>query len=373
MAADGAARARAGGVGLVLVSSVCFGASGPFGKALIEAGLAPLQAVWLRIAVAAAVLVPAVALLRGRTAARGLRPHLGRLALNGLTGVAGCQACYYVAASRLPVGVAILLEFSGPVLVLAWLRFARRAPVRRTAVAGVAVAMTGLALVVQVWAGLDLDPVGLAAGCGAAACQACYFLFVDGLAGRVDPLVVTASGLAVATAALTVPAAPWALPWEVLPASVPVGGHAAPGWTLLASIALVSTVLAYLTGVAGLQRLPAQVGGAICYTEAVAATLIAWAVLGERLTPLQMTGGAIVLTGAYIAQRAAGGRPPAHAAHRGAPDEAPGTAAPAPGRRPRAPSPEDTRTPGPASRRIRRSPCGTAERRASPTPPAAPP
>ncbi|CNG74177.1 transporter ydeD [Mycobacterium tuberculosis] len=306
VAMDGAARTRAAGLGLVLLSSVCFGASGPFGKALIEAGLGPLQAVWLRIAVAALVLVPLAAAVRGRAALAGLRPHARPLIVYGLTGVAGCQACYFVAASRLPVGVAILLEFSGPVIVLGWLRLVRGVPVHRTAAAGVATAMAGLALVVQVWTGLSLDPVGLAAGLGAAACQASYFLIVDRLAGRVDPLVITSAGSVVGAASLTVLAAPWALPWEVLPAQVPFAGHTAPGWALVAWIGIVSTVIAYLTGVAGLQRLPAQVGGAICYTEAVAAALIAWAVLGERLTPLQMTGGAIVLTGAYIAQRAAG-------------------------------------------------------------------
>lgn len=326
----GAARTRAWGVGLVLLSSVCFGASGPFGKAVIEAGLGPLQAVWLRIATAALVLVPLVVLLRGRSAARGLRPHLPRLVVYGLTGVAGCQACYFVAASRLPVGVAILLEFSGPVIVLAWLRLVRRVPVHRAAAAGVAVAMAGLAMVVQVWAGLTLDPLGLAAGLGAAACQAAYFLIVDSLAGQVDPLAITAFGSAVAAVALALPAAPWALPWGVLPAQVPVAGFTAPGWTLVVWIGVVSTVIAYLLGVAGLQRLPAQVGGAICYTEVVAAALIAWAVLGERLTPAQLTGGVIVLAGAYLAQRAAA-RSTAPAVH---PDAAAtgSQAAPAPAR-----------------------------------------
>ncbi|WP_067798284.1 EamA family transporter [Actinomadura formosensis] len=306
---DGAARTRGLGLGLAVFSSVCFGASGPFGKALIEAGLGPLQAVWLRIAVAALVLAPLVAALRGRAVLRGLRPHARALVVYGLTGVAGCQACYFVAASRLPVGVAILLEFSGPVIVLGWLRLVRRVPVHRTAAAGVAIAVTGLALVVQVWAGLALDPLGLAAGLGAAACQASYFLIVDRLAGQVDPLVITGSGCVVGAAVLVPLAAPWTLPWGVLPAHVPLAGHTAPGWVLVAWIGIVSTVLAYLTGVAGLQRLSAQVGGAICYTEAVAAALIAWAVLGERLTPVQLTGGAIVLAGAYIAQRAATARP----------------------------------------------------------------
>ncbi|MFC6884529.1 MULTISPECIES: EamA family transporter [Actinomadura] len=311
---DGAQRTRAWGVGLAVFSSVCFGASGPFGKALIEAGLSPLQAVWLRIATASLVLVPLAAFLRGRALTRGLRAHLAPLLGYGTAGVAGAQAFYFVAASRLPVGVAILLEFSGPVIVLAWLRLVRRVPVHRTAAAGVAVALTGLTLVVQVWTGLSLDPVGLAAGFGAAACQAAYFLTVDRLAGHVAPLAVTTFGMVVATAALTVLATPWAMPWDVLPARIPFAGHTAPGWALVAWIGLVSTVLAYLAGVAGLQRLPAQVGGAICYTEAVAVALIAWAVLGERLSPAQLLGGAIVLTGAYIAQRAAV-PPPAHPTH----------------------------------------------------------
>ena len=121
------------------------------GKAVIEAGLGPLQAAWLRIATAALVLVPLVVLLRGRSAARGLRPHLPRLVVYGLTGVAGCQACYFVAASRLPVGVAILLEFSGPVIVLAWLRLVRRVPVHRAAAAGVS------RVLVRVTPGVEAD------------------------------------------------------------------------------------------------------------------------------------------------------------------------------------------------------------------------
>ncbi|GLW66400.1 membrane protein [Actinomadura rubrobrunea] len=300
-----AARTRTAGLALAVLSSVCFGASGPFGKALIHAGLTPWQAVWLRIAGAALVLVPLTLLLRGRAAARSVRPHLPQVIVYGLTGVAGAQAFYFVAASRLPVGVAILLEFCGPILVLGWIRVVRRAPVHRSAAAGVAVAMVGLAMVVQVWTGLRLDALGLAAGLGAAACQAGYFLLIDRLTGQVDPLVMTASGTLLAAALLAAPAAPWALPWDVLPDSVPVGGHAAPGWLLAAWIVLVSTVLAYLTGVAAVQRLSAQVAGAICYTEAVAATLIAWVALGERLAPVQLVGGAIVLAGAFVAQRAA--------------------------------------------------------------------
>ncbi|GAA4135698.1 DMT family transporter [Actinomadura keratinilytica] len=309
-----AARTRTAGLSLAVLSSVCFGASGPFGKALIHAGLTPWQAVWLRIAGAALVLVPLALALRGRGAVRSVRSHLPYVVGYGLTGVAGAQAFYFVAASRLPVGVAILLEFCGPILVLGWTRLVRRAPVHRSAAAGVAVAMVGLTMVVQVWDGLRLDALGLAAGLGAAACQAGYFLLIDRLTGQVDPLVMTTAGTVVSAAVLVVPAAPWMLPWDVLPATVAVGGHTAPAWLLAAWIIVVSTVLAYLTGVAAVQRLSAQVAGAICYTEAVAATLLAWAALGERLAPVQLAGGAIVLVGAFLAQRATADAMPADTA-----------------------------------------------------------
>lgn len=300
----GSARTKAWGLGLAILSSVAFGASGPFGKALINAGLTPLQAVWLRIAGATLVLVPLAIVLCGPAGLRALRRCTPQLIFYGVTGVAACQAFYFVAASRLPVGIAILLEFTGPVLVLLWLRLVRRVPVHRTAAVGIAVAMIGLACVVQVWSGLRLDPIGLLAGFGAAACQAAYFLTIEKLAGDVDPLALTAAGATVGAALLTVLAAPWAMPWSLLGETVAVGEHSAPAWLLAGWVILISTVLAYVAGAAAVQRLSAQVAGGICYTEAVAATLIAWVVLGERLTPVQLFGGAIVLTGAFIAQRA---------------------------------------------------------------------
>ncbi|MCW2912573.1 MAG: protein of unknown function transrane [Actinomycetia bacterium] len=307
-------RTRTWGIGLAILSSLCFGGSGPIGKALIGVGFSPLQAVWLRIAGSALVLVPLVVALRGTTRLRAARPFLSQLIGYGVAGVAGCQALYFVAASRLPVGIAILLEFTGPVLVLLWIRLVRRTPVHRTAVLGVAVAVAGLACVVQIWSGLRLDAVGLLAGLGAAACQATYFLLVEGLTGAVDPLVMTAAGSVVGTIVLTALAAPWAIPWHALATTVDLGGHSAPAWVLAGWLTLVSTVIAYLAGVAAVQRLSAPVAGAICYAEAVFATLIAWAVLGESLTAVQLAGGAIVLAGAFIAQRAATEEHPAVAA-----------------------------------------------------------
>jgi drug/metabolite transporter (DMT)-like permease len=299
-------RAKSAALGLALVSSVCFGSSGPFAKSLIHAGFSPLQAVWLRVAGAALVLVPVTLALRGGAAFRVARRGGGLplLVIFGVTGVAGCQACYFVAAARLPVGVAILLEYTGPVLVVGWLRFVRRAPVARSAAVGVAVALAGVACVVQVWAGLRLDGIGLLAGLGAAAAQAAYFLVAKRMTADTDPLVLTSAGFVVGTATLTLIAAPWSIPWRLLPAEVTIAEQSAPAWLVAAWIIVVSTVVAYVTSVLVVRRLPAPVAAAVSYPEAVAAAVFAWLVLGERLAAVQIIGGLIVLVGAFIAQRA---------------------------------------------------------------------
>ena len=298
----GTSRQKTVGLGFALVSSITFGGSGPFAKALIAAGFTPEQAAWLRILCAAILLVPFVLILRGNAGIAAARRNWRQLVLYGLTGIAGCQTLYFIAASRLPVGVAILLEFTGPVLVVGWLKFVRRAVVPRTAVLGVVLALAGLACVVEVWSGMALDLIGVLAGFGAAACQATYFLLIDRLTGEVDPLVATAAGSVVGAVVLTLVATPWTAPIGVLADDAPIGDRSAPAWMFLAWIVLVSTIIAYLAGVAAVQRLSAAVGAGVAYVEVVAAALFAWILLGERLTAPQILGGALVLAGAFIAQ-----------------------------------------------------------------------
>ena len=293
------------GVLFGVLSSVAFGASGPFAKALIDAGFSPFQAVWLRIAGALLILCVVGAVTRRGVLLPALRRHGGPVVVYGLAAVAACQALYFVAASRLPVGVAILLEFTGPVLVVGWVRLVERRRVASVAVLGVLLAMTGLACVVEVWSGLHLDVVGLAAGLASGAGNAAFFLLIDRLSGAVDPLTLTTCGMAVAAVALLPLAMPWSAPWQVLTRHIPLGSGAstAPGWLLACSLVVVSTFLSYLGGAAAVQRLSAPVAAGLAYVEPAAATLIAWLVLDERLAAPQIVGGLIVLTGAFLAQR----------------------------------------------------------------------
>src|SRR4051812_29133572 len=222
-----AARTKSIGLGFALFSAVTFGGSGPFAKALIGAGFSPEQAAWLRILGSAVLLVPLALIFRGQAGIRAARRSWPQLLLYGLTGIAGCQTLFFIAASRLPVGVAILLEFTGPVLVVGWLKFGRKVAVPRSAALGVAIALIGLACVVEIWSGLQLDLVGLLAGLAAAACQAAYFVLIDKLTGVADPLVMTAAGSVVGAVLLTAIAAPWTVPWHALTDTIAIGQRSA--------------------------------------------------------------------------------------------------------------------------------------------------
>ncbi|MFD8178482.1 DMT family transporter [Streptomyces sp. NPDC059709] len=294
-------RGKGTGLGLALASAVAFGGSGVAAKPLIEAGLDPLHVVWLRVAGAALVMLPLA--VRHRSLPRR-RPAL--VAGYGLLAVAGVQACYFAAISRIPVGVALLVEYLAPALVLGWVRFVQRRPVTRAAALGVVLAVGGLACVVEIWSGLGFDALGLLLALGAACCQVGYFVLSDqgSDAGdeAPDPLGVIAYGLLVGAAVLTFVARPWSMDWSVLAGTASMDGTSVAAALLLAWIVLIATVLAYVTGIVAVRRLSPQVAGVVACLEAVIATVLAWVLLGEHLSAPQIVGGVVVLAGALIAQ-----------------------------------------------------------------------
>jgi drug/metabolite transporter (DMT)-like permease len=289
------------GLLLALTSAVTFGGAGPFAKPLIDGGLGSLHTVWLRVAGAAVTLLPIVLFGLPR-----IRCGWRLLLAYGLFPIAGAQTCYFVAITRLPVGVALLIEYLGPVFVLTWTRFVLRRRLSRTAVFGAMLSICGLACVVEIWnvgTGAGFSPVGLIFAVGAALCQASYFLLSAHGEESVDPLLMIAVGTFIGAIALALVSRAWVLPWSVLGHGVEVGHHGSvPGWTLLVYVSLVSTVIAYVTGVFAVRRLSPPVASVVGTLEAVVATVLAWVLLGEHLGPAQITGGVIVLAGALVAQ-----------------------------------------------------------------------
>jgi drug/metabolite transporter (DMT)-like permease len=295
------------GTVLVVFASLSFGTSGPLAKPVMDAGMTPQEVASIRIGLAALVLLAVVALWRPALL-RVHRSHWRLLAAYGLIGVAGVQLLYFAGVTRIPIGVAMLLEFTSPILVALWVRFVRRTILRARMWAGTVLAMVGLTMVVQVWQGLRLDALGLLAGIGAALCAAAYFLIGEHGASTLEPLGLVTWGMVVGAVAIFVLAPPWSLPFDMFGAPATIGGRQVPVWVLLVACAVVSTALAYLLSISALRDLPANVASVLALIEPVVATGLAWLLLGQALTVVQLVGAAVLLTGATVVQLAARAR-----------------------------------------------------------------
>ncbi|NUR83623.1 MAG: EamA family transporter [Nonomuraea sp.] len=295
---------RLSGLALAFVSACCFGFSGPMAKYLIAAGLAPIEAVWARMAGAGVLLLILLMVFKPR-ALRIPRSRLPFVGVYAIVAVAGVQSLYFVAITRLPVGIALLLEFMAPVMVVLWVRFVRRVRLAKAAFVGAVVAVVGLGIVVEAWRGMRIDGLGLMLGLVAGACCAGYFLMSDSFGDDVDPLGLIAWGMTGAAVVLIPFSKPWSIPWAAFTeVSAPEGGHALPVLGAYLWMVVGATLIAYILGVNAVRRLSAAVGATVASLEVIAGAVVAWALVGESLGPLQITGGLIVLGGALVAQTA---------------------------------------------------------------------
>jgi drug/metabolite transporter (DMT)-like permease len=284
------------GLGVALVSAAAFATSGAFGKSLLVGGWSPGAVVTLRITLAALVLLgPALWSLRGRWPA--LRRNAWVVVGYGLTGVAGCQLAYFNAVTHLSVGVALLLEYLAPVLIVGWPWLRHRQAPRRLTLAGVALAIAGLLLVLDVLGGADVNLVGVVWGLGAAVCLVLYFLLADHVDDDVPPLALAGGGLAVGAASLWLAALTGVLDMTRGAAQVPLGGVIVPWWVPVLVIALVAAAFAYVTGIAAVRMLGAKVASFVALTEVLFAVLFAWLVLAELPTAVQLLGGTLIVAG----------------------------------------------------------------------------
>jgi drug/metabolite transporter (DMT)-like permease len=287
------------GLGLALLSSSTFATSGTFARSLIGAGWSAEAAVAARVGLAAAVLtVPALWAARGRWPV--VRRNLTTIALFGLLAVGAAQACFFNAVRYLPIGVALLLEYLGIILVVVWMWAVHRQRPRRLTVAGSVAAAVGLVFVLDLTSGARLDPVGVLWGLGAAVGLATYFV-VSARADAALPATVLASGgMAVGAVTLVLLGTVGALPLRATFGTVDLAGHAASWVVPVLGLSLVAAVVPYVAGIGAARALGARLSSFVGLTEVVFAVLIAWLALGELPTPVQLVGGALIVTGATL-------------------------------------------------------------------------
>lgn len=289
------------GLALAVVSAISFSLSGPLAGALFDTGWSPGAVVLVRITIGALVLLPfGIAALRGDWDA--VRRNVRLVTLYGLLGVAATQFCYFAAVQHMQVGPALLVEYSAPVAVVVWLWLRHGQQPAPATFGGIALALAGLVLVLDL-TGARVSLVGTAWALGAMVGASAYFLINARADTGLPPLSLAAGGLTVGAVALGALAAVGLLPVTASTAPATLGTAAVPWWQVLAVLGLVTAGVAYVTGIAAGRRLGARVAAFMGLLEVLSAVLLAWALLGELPSPVQLVGGALVLAGVVVVQQ----------------------------------------------------------------------
>lgn len=279
------------GTALCLISAAAFGVMAVFGKLSYDAGVTVDTLLLVRFGIAAAVLLP-VAIARGAFRRLTVRSVLIGLAM-GAVGYALQAGLYFSALTRIDASLVALILYVYPVLVMVGAIALRRerASVRRCA--ALAVALTGIVLVLVGAASGEFDVTGALLAFGAALTYSVYILVGDSLTADVAPLALTALVCAGAFGTFLVTG--------TVSGTVDLG-FAPVGWLWLAAIGLVSTVAAVLCFFAGLARVGPSRAAILSILEPVVTAGTAAAVFGESLSTGQWCGALLVLGAVVIVQ-----------------------------------------------------------------------
>jgi len=298
---DDRIRTRAPATGLLwaVASAVSFGLSGSLARGLMDAGWSSAGAVVVRLLIGAVVLVPlALFQLRGRWSV--LRRNWGLVTAYGLIAVAGCQLAYFNAVAHMEVGVALLIEYTAPVAVVLWmwLRHAQR-PGRLTVI-GAVLGAAGLVLVLDLVSGAQASPIGVLWALAAMGGAATYFVLSARDDGGLPGTVLAAAGLVVGSVVLLLAGLVGVVPLAASTAPVEFAAVTLPWWLPVLALGVVTAAVAYVTGIAAIRKLGSRLASFVALLEVVAAMVIAWLLLDELPSGIQLVGGAVVLAGIVV-------------------------------------------------------------------------
>lgn len=284
---------------LALTSALAFALTGPLAKSIQAAGWSAPSTVAIRCLASGLVLLPFVALRH--------REQLGLIVRSwrsvvgfGVIAVGGTQLCFFAAIQYVPVGIALLIEYLAPVmlLVLGWAR--RTAPFQWATLAGAATCSLGLALVVDPGPDSTIDLRGVLWALAAAMCLAFYFVSSSSVAVGLEPVALVASGMLVAGASVLLLAGTGAVAWQVSDRTATLAGSEVPVVAPVVGLVLVCTVSAYVAGVQAARMLGSRLASFAGMLEVVLAAVVSWMLLGEEVTSTQALGAVAILTGVLV-------------------------------------------------------------------------
>jgi len=290
------------------VAAVLWGINGGVSKTILATGLSSERLAQIRSLGAALALVAILAApAPGRL--RLTRRELPYIVTFGVAGLAFVQWFYFLAIHRLAIGVALLIEYLAPLLVALWARFFYKETVRRRIWVALALALTGLALIVNVFGGgTSLSTAGILYALAGAFAYATYVLLAEHVVGNRDPVSLLAWGFLLASVFWAILDPWWSFPGHLLTESASLQGnlHAwhLPVWVLAALMILFGTVVPFFLLISALRHLPATRVGIVAMLEPVVGAIVGWAWLSESLGGLELAGAGVVLAAIGLAQTA---------------------------------------------------------------------
>jgi drug/metabolite transporter (DMT)-like permease len=295
------------GYAMALGAGTLFAINGTVSKVILESGMSSLRLTQVRST--GALIGLAVIILATRPQdLRTNRRELVFLAAFGVFGVALVQLFYFLAIHRLEIGVSLLIQYLGPLLVALFAFFVLKEHVRARLWIALALALGGLTLVVDLWHGVSLDGLGVLFSLCSAVTFAAYMLFAERAVGRRDPISLLCFGFLFATIFWAIAQPWWSFPFDLPGRSVSLLGRLSevhlPIWLLMTWMVLLGTIVPFFLIVGSMRHITATRAGIVAMIEPVVASVVAYAWLGETLSGQTLIGGAVVLCAIMLAQTA---------------------------------------------------------------------
>ncbi len=282
-----------------------FAVNGPVAKLALINGLQSAELSAFRIQ-GAFIFLFFAALLVARDQLKFKKNEILPLIGYGFFGVAMTQFLYFVAIRRIEVGVALIIEYTAPILVALYVRFVMKKEVSARVWFSLLLALIGLSLITQIWTGSKLDPFGVLSAFGAAIALAIYFIGGEPLAAKRNPIALTALSMGVGAIFWMIVQPFWNLPWELLssPVTLPHNiGEISLGSVVL-YIVIFGTVMPFWLYFIAFRYLDSKKAAIFGLLEPVGASIFALFLLGETFVAIQILGGILVLVGVVFAETA---------------------------------------------------------------------
>lgn len=227
------------------------------------------------------------------------RPHLfkvrkrdlGRLTIFGVVGLAGVNALYFASIARLQIGVALTIQYLGPLLLLVWLKLVHRRALPGGLWGAAGLAAAGCFFVVRAYHPGVLDGVGIAEAFGSAITFAIYLFASEQAGHRYRPATTLVWGFGLASLFWLITQPAWSFPFHLLssPRHLAYAAYVVIGGTLVPFGCMITAV----------RHLPAARAAVVATLEPVLGALLAWPIHDQALSSAQIAGG-LVVVGAIV-------------------------------------------------------------------------